>query len=69
MVYQTDDVGVFASPLSQEYALAAEHFDLTKQDLLGLSQSAVDCIFGDNKEKKRMRRLLDEFARDEGLLV
>ena len=66
---QTDDVGVFASPLSQEYLLAAQHFDLTTHDLVKLSRSAVDCIFGSDGEKDRLHRLLDEFAANEGLVA
>lgn len=61
---QTDDVGVFGSPVSNEYQLAAQHFNLTRDDLLDLSRRAVRSIFGDEDEKARMYRLLDRFAKE-----
>lgn len=56
----TDDVGVFGSPLSNEYLRAAEHFRLARGDLMALSRSAVDAAFGG---QNRMHTLLDEFGR------
>jgi adenosine deaminase len=58
---QTDDVGFFCSPVSNEYLLAAEHFHLTRVDILNMCQKAVDAIFGGEAEKARLRRLLDAF--------
>ncbi|KAK5109691.1 hypothetical protein LTR62_006813 [Meristemomyces frigidus] len=43
----TDDVGIFGSPLSNEYLLAAMNFDLGAQDLVGLSRSAASITFAD----------------------
>ncbi|KAF2103555.1 adenosine/AMP deaminase family protein [Rhizodiscina lignyota] len=57
----TDDVGVFGSSLSNEYLLAGQHFSLTKADLLGLSRSAIECMFGGNEEKDKMYKLLNDF--------
>ncbi|KAI5358628.1 putative adenosine deaminase domain, adenosine/adenine deaminase, metal-dependent hydrolase [Septoria linicola] len=57
----TDDVGVFGSPLSHEYLLAAQHFYLSKPDLIELSRRAVSSIFGDIHEKARLQQLLDSF--------
>ncbi|KAJ9629594.1 hypothetical protein H2203_001974 [Taxawa tesnikishii (nom. ined.)] len=58
----TDDVGIFESSLSNEYFLAAQHFDLTYSELVVLSYSAVNAIFGGEQEKRRLRRLLITFG-------
>lgn len=50
-------MGVFCSPLSQEYALAAKHFDLSKEDLVNLCEGVVDITFADEKEKERLRQV------------
>lgn len=54
---QTDDVGVFCSPLSSEYFLAAQHFSLTRADVKALCFRAVDAIFAGEEEKLRLRSL------------
>lgn len=64
---QTDDVGVFRSPSSNEYLLAADHFDLTRADLVQLSAGAISSIFAGRAEKDRLLRLLGEFAAAEQL--
>ncbi|KAF2806529.1 Metallo-dependent hydrolase [Mytilinidion resinicola] len=51
----TDDVGVFQSPLSEEYRLAAEHFRLGRDDVRKLCEGAVETIFGSEAEKERLR--------------
>jgi adenosine deaminase len=58
---QTDDVGIFGSPVSNEYLLAAQHFNLDRDGLMELSDRAVDSIFAGQVERDRMRRLLSEF--------
>lgn len=58
---QTDDVGFFCSPVSNEYLLAAEHFNLTRVDVVDIARRAVRVIFGGEDEKNRLYRLLDEF--------
>ncbi|KAF7597582.1 hypothetical protein BBP40_000060 [Aspergillus hancockii] len=57
----TDDVGFFCSPVSNEYLLAAEHFNLSRADVLAICRKAVGVIFGGEEEKKRLYRQLDEF--------
>ncbi|GAB7350984.1 hypothetical protein MBLNU459_g1481t1 [Dothideomycetes sp. NU459] len=59
----TDDVGVFQSALSAEYLLAAEHFGLGRKELVRLGRGAVDCIFGGEEEKSRLRQLWDAFEK------
>lgn len=67
MNIQTDDVGVFGSPVSNEYLLAAQYFDLDGDDLIELSRSAVASIFGGDGEKARLYSLLDLFAKESSL--
>jgi len=55
---QTDDVGVFGSNLSNEYALIAEHFGLNKEEICALARSAIDTIFGSKEDKQRLRELM-----------
>jgi adenosine deaminase len=52
---QTDDVGVFGSSLSNEYALAAEHFKLSRAEILELARSPIETIFGTEEDKKALR--------------
>ncbi|CZT41053.1 probable adenosine deaminase [Rhynchosporium secalis] len=54
----TDDVGVFGSPLSNEYKLVAEHFKLSRADICALARSPIDTIFGSEEDKKRLRELM-----------
>ncbi|CAL3969245.1 unnamed protein product [Diplocarpon coronariae] len=54
----TDDVGVFGSRLSNEYALVTEHFGLSRTEVCDLARSAVDTIFGGDEEKARLRGLM-----------
>ncbi|KAI9831340.1 MAG: hypothetical protein M1819_005114 [Sarea resinae] len=61
----TDDVGVFLSPLSAEYALVAHHFGLSRADLVALSRRAIDMIFAGEAEKERLRSLVRHFALSE----
>ncbi|KAE8339659.1 hypothetical protein BDV24DRAFT_135605 [Aspergillus arachidicola] len=61
VVLCTDDVGFFCSPVSNEFLLAAEHFSLTRADIVGIARRGVRVIFGGELEKKRLYRLLDEF--------
>jgi hypothetical protein len=58
-IAQTDDVGIFCSPLSQEYYLAAKHFGLDKKDIRKLCVGAVEVIFGGEAEKSRLREIYE----------
>ena len=55
----TDDVGIFGSPLSNEYLLVAEHFHLSKDEVVELSKQAAAVAF---QGRERMEGLIDEFA-------
>lgn len=54
-------MGFFCSPVSNEYLLAAEHFNLSRADVLRLCRRSYDVIFEGEAEKERLRKLLDEF--------
>jgi adenosine deaminase len=58
---QTDDVGVFCSPLSQEYYLAALHFELDRKQVKELCERAVDSIFTGDEERLRLGRIYSEW--------
>ncbi len=55
---QTDDVGIFCSPLSNEYLLAAEHFGLSRREVVDLCGEAIEAVFGGEGEKERLRGLV-----------
>ncbi|KAM5353938.1 hypothetical protein ACJ41O_000588 [Fusarium nematophilum] len=54
----TDDVGVFGSPLSNEYRLVAEHFPLDREAICELARQGIEGIFGGEEEKERLRRIM-----------
>ncbi|RYP85762.1 hypothetical protein DL770_004993 [Monosporascus sp. CRB-9-2] len=54
----TDDVGVFGSPLSNEWRLIQKHFHLSREEILGLARKGIDVIFGSEGEKQRLRELM-----------
>ncbi|PTB65161.1 Metallo-dependent hydrolase [Trichoderma citrinoviride] len=54
----TDDVGIFGSPLSNEYRLVAQHFRLDKAQVCALARESIDAIFGGDKEKERLRSIM-----------
>ncbi|KAL7626054.1 hypothetical protein AAE478_002824 [Parahypoxylon ruwenzoriense] len=54
----TDDVGVFGSPLSNEWRLIQEHFRLRREEILGLARKGIEVIFGGEDEKARLRGIM-----------
>lgn len=62
-------MGVFCSPLSNEFLLAAEHFKLSRKDLVELCSDSVGMIFGDDEQKRRLRSLLVTFGKEENLAL
>ncbi|GAW23923.1 hypothetical protein ANO14919_135000 [Xylariales sp. No.14919] len=54
----TDDVGIFGSPVSNEWALIQEHFHLKREDILGLARKGIDVIFGGEIQKARLREIM-----------
>ncbi|XP_069621971.1 adenosine deaminase-like protein isoform X1 [Ranitomeya imitator] len=51
----TDDKGVFATDLSQEYEIAAKTFNLTPQQIWDLSHRAIDYIFAPEHIKLNLK--------------
>ncbi len=60
-MHKTDDVGVFLSPLSNEYLLAAKNFGLSSDDLLDMCDAATTVIFGDVDEKARIKQKVADY--------
>ncbi|KAF3769669.1 Metallo-dependent hydrolase [Cryphonectria parasitica EP155] len=58
VVLCTDDVGVFGSPLSNEYRLVAQHFGLSESDVRILARKGIEVIFGGEEEKQRLRQIM-----------
>ncbi|KAI0481036.1 Metallo-dependent hydrolase [Xylariaceae sp. FL0804] len=54
----TDDVGVFGSPVSNEWRLIQEHFHLEREEILRLARKGIDVIFGGEEEKTRLREIM-----------
>ncbi|XP_013848550.1 adenosine deaminase-like protein isoform X2 [Sus scrofa] len=52
----TDDKGVFATHLSQEYQLAAETFNLTQSQVWDLSYESISYIFASDSTKSALRK-------------
>jgi len=65
----TDDVGVFGSPSSNEHHHAAQHFGLSRRDLVDLSRRAMAGSLGGPADELRMDRILDAFVLSEGIEV
>ncbi|KAK2795742.1 hypothetical protein FQN52_003591 [Onygenales sp. PD_12] len=61
VLLSTDDVAFFGSPLSNEYLLAAEHFNLSRAMVLDMCKKGVNSIFAGPKEKTRLYNLLTQF--------
>ncbi|KAH7113848.1 hypothetical protein B0J11DRAFT_445987 [Dendryphion nanum] len=57
----TDDVGVFCSPLSQEYYLAAQHFGLNREQIRSMCERAIDAIFAGPEQQSRLRKIYSEW--------
>ncbi|MPC39324.1 Adenosine deaminase-like protein [Portunus trituberculatus] len=56
VVICTDDKGVFATSLSEEFFLCAQTFHLTEGELHSLCLSGVDAAFLSQVEKQRLRQ-------------
>ncbi|KAK7877526.1 hypothetical protein WMY93_031772 [Mugilogobius chulae] len=56
VVICTDDKGVFATDLSQEYKMAATTFGLGREAVWKLSQQAIDYIFAPDSVKEQLKQ-------------
>jgi adenosine deaminase len=55
---------VFCSPLSEEYRLAATHFNLTRQEVIDLNGRALDISFASVEEKGQLHEIFNSWAED-----
>ena len=55
-------MGFFCSPVSNEYLLAAQHFGLSRVELMKMCRKSVGMIFGGEQEKQRLHRMIDDFT-------
>eukprot|EP00252_Welwitschia_mirabilis_P011204 TRINITY_DN25227_c0_g1_i1.p1 TRINITY_DN25227_c0_g1~~TRINITY_DN25227_c0_g1_i1.p1 ORF type:complete len:380 (-),score=91.22 TRINITY_DN25227_c0_g1_i1:542-1681(-) len=62
LILCTDDPGVFSTTISQEYALAASTFNLSREELFKLTKDAVNFTFAEHKLKQILRALIDAAA-------
>ncbi|KAF4526768.1 hypothetical protein B566_EDAN012306 [Ephemera danica] len=56
----TDDKGVFCSDLSHEYNLAAKTFGLSQEQLVALSEAAIDFSLTSELEKSTLHKIFQE---------
>ncbi|KAI1361602.1 Metallo-dependent hydrolase [Xylaria arbuscula] len=54
----TDDIGVFNSPVSNEWNLIQQYFHLSKDEILTLARKGIDVIFGGEAQKARLREIM-----------
>ena len=55
-------MGFFCSPVSNEYLLAAQHFGLSRTDLLDMCIKSSEAIFASEYHKGRIQGMLEVFA-------
>ncbi|PGH06328.1 adenosine deaminase [Helicocarpus griseus UAMH5409] len=61
VMLSTDDVGFFGSPLSNEYLIAADNFNLSRGTLIDMCKKGVNTIFAGPEEKARLYSLIAQF--------
>lgn len=54
---------MFFSDLSREYKLAAEGFQLTRDELFDISYRSIDAIFEDDAEKAKLQNIWLEWKK------
>jgi adenosine deaminase len=55
--FQTDDKGVFATTLSEEYMLTADSYDLSREQLWQMALSSIEYIFASEEEKNHLTQI------------
>lgn len=58
---QTDDCGVFDTSLSKEMAIASTTFNLSKNDLVQLSRTAIEHSFASDDEKRIVLEQIENY--------
>ena len=59
MVLCTDDCGVFHTTLSKEYAIAAQAFHLSREDMCNLVLKSVEYTFVAEAKKAELRKRIE----------
>ncbi|XP_076821365.1 N6-Methyl-AMP deaminase-like [Clavelina lepadiformis] len=57
----TDDKGIFATSLSNEYSIAAGALGLSRRETFNWSKEAIDHVFADVDTKSRLRQTWDDY--------
>lgn len=55
--FQTDDKGVFATSLSEEYMVTADSYDLSREQLWQMALSSIDYTFASEEEKSNLKQM------------
>ncbi|XP_070541995.1 N6-Methyl-AMP deaminase-like isoform X2 [Ptychodera flava] len=63
----TDDKGVFLTSLSKEYLIAADAFQLNREELWKLSYQSINFIFEDDNTKEKLREVWHQHRQALGL--
>ncbi|KAH3830226.1 adenosine deaminase-like protein isoform X2 [Dreissena polymorpha] len=62
----TDDKGVFSTTLSNEYSVAADTFNLSRDQVWQLSLDSIDHLFSDDEVKRKLRHKERKLTRSTG---
>lgn len=55
--FQTDDKGVFATSLSEEYMVTADSYNLSREQLWQMALSSIDYTFASEEEKNNLKQM------------
>jgi len=61
MTLNSDDPGMFATTLNDEYLVASQVFGLSRVELVGLARTAIDVSFAGEQTKSALREELESF--------
>ncbi|KAL2495359.1 adenosine/AMP deaminase family protein [Forsythia ovata] len=62
LILCTDDVGVFSTSLSAEYALASSAFGLVKREMFQLARKAIEFVFAGDEVKQQLEEIFASAA-------
>lgn len=55
--FQTDDKGVFATSLSEEYMMTADSYSLSREQVWQMALSSIDYMFASEEEKNNLKQM------------
>ncbi|CAA2992457.1 adenosine deaminase [Olea europaea subsp. europaea] len=64
LILCTDDVGVFCTSLSAEYALASSTFGIGKREMFQLARKAIEFVFVEDEVKQKLEEIFASAARE-----